>query len=219
MGRKIKIVYVTSSKFKKEENAAFVAGASLSDGTPVRDAFEFDLRSAQIKELLEVDLSAMVCAEVTEAYCQWKVPCIVEHAGLIFEDFLSQSYPGGLTKSMWNALTDRFITETHAQGRRAVARAVVAYCDGHEVRTFVGEVKGHIAHVPRGSRDFYWDTIFVPDDPSGSPGRLTYAEIVDEPNMGIATKALMSQSSIAMLKFLEFRRRSPLPRLWDGIAS
>lgn len=218
MTSKIQIVYVTSSAHKREENAELLRSASLTDGTPVGDIFEFDIRGAQIKELLEIDIVAMVCAEVVEAYCQLKLPCVVEHAGLVFEDFQAALYPGGLTKPMWNALGDKFVTETHSANRRAIARAVVAYCDGQEVRTFVGEMRGHIAASPKGSRAFYWDTVFVPDEPSGASGTKTYAEIVEDPALGLKHKVSISQSTKAMLGFLEYRRKSGTPSLWEGIA-
>lgn len=218
MNGKIPIIYVTSSKHKRDENAELLRSCALNDGTPVSDLFEFELREARIKELLEIDLAAMVCAEVVEAYCQLKLPCVVEHAGLIFEDYRTAMYPGGLTKPMWNALGDQFVTETHAAGRRAIARAVVAYCDGQEVKTFVGEVKGHIAAAPTGSRTFYWDTVFIPDDNTGAQGTRTYAEIVDDPSLGLRHKVSISQSTKAMLSFLEYRRRSGTPHFWEGVA-
>jgi inosine/xanthosine triphosphate pyrophosphatase family protein len=218
MAKRIRIAYVTSSTFKKQENAEFAKVCYLNDGTLVGDAFEFDLRSTEIKEILEVDLATMVQAEVISAYSQLKVPCIVEHAGLIFEDFLGQSYPGGLTKPMWNALGDRFVAETKSANRGAIARAVVAYCDGQSVTTFVGERKGLIADGPRGSRNFYWDTVFIPDRDDGTRGDKTYAEIVDDSSLGLAHKMKISQSSSAMLKFLEHRRNTALPSLWSGVA-
>jgi hypothetical protein len=36
----------------------------------------------------------MVSTEVVSAYSQLEVPCIVEHAGLIFSDYADRSYPG-----------------------------------------------------------------------------------------------------------------------------
>jgi hypothetical protein len=127
---RIRVVYVTSSKFKKEENEAFLRECVLHDGRRVNDVFEFDIRPVPIQEILNVDLAVMVSAEVVSAYSQLKVPCIVEHAGLIFSEYADRSYPGGLTKPMWDTLRDRFVDETKSAGRLAIARAVVAYCDG-----------------------------------------------------------------------------------------
>ena len=213
---KFEIAYVTSSQYKREENDIFQNGFIFSDGVKVSDLFYFDIRPVPVKEILEVDLSLMVQAEVTNAYSQIKVPCIVEHAGLVFEEYSRLSYPGGLTKPMWDALGDAFIDETHSAGRRAIARAVVAYCDGKSVTTFVGETMGTLAKEPRGRREFYWDTIFQPDDPSGKANGKTYAEIVEDPHLGLQYKVLnLSQSTLAMLKFLEHVRKMGRPELWE----
>ena len=117
----------------------------MNNDIPVRELFEFDIRPVPIQEILNVDLKVMVSAEVVNAYSQVKVPCIVEHAGLVFSEYLDVSYPGGLTKPMWDTLEDRFVDETKSAGRQAIARAVIAYCDGMTVRTFVGERAGTIA--------------------------------------------------------------------------
>jgi XTP/dITP diphosphohydrolase len=210
MSSKIIIQYVTSSDFKVQENEIFQRVAKLQDGTPVNDLFEFHLRRVQIKEVLEIDLATMVMAEVTEAYSNIKVPCIVEHAGLIFAEY--GSYPGGLTKPMWNSLGDKFIEETQSSGRKAIARAVVGYCDGHGVRTFTGETVGRIADKARGERKFYWDTVFIPDDADADAKGKTYAEIVKDKGLEYKMERI-SQSTRAMLSFLEYRR-THVPDLW-----
>jgi inosine/xanthosine triphosphate pyrophosphatase family protein len=215
MASKIRIVYVTSSKFKKEENDAFVHECVLSDGQRVEELFEFDIRPVPIQEILNVDLSVMVSAEVVSAYSQLKVPCIVEHAGLVFSQYADRSYPGGLTKPMWDTLKENFVDETRSAGRAAIARAVVAYCDGKRVMTFTGERAGRIAERPRGSRTFYWDTVFVPEDSAGRSQELTYAEIVENANLGLPYKMReLSQSAAAMKAFLEYRLKAGDPELW-----
>jgi len=214
---KIKVHYVTSSAFKKEENRVLCDHCTLRDGTRIGDRFEFVFRDLQIKEMLEVDLEVMVRAEVISAYRQLRVPCIVEHAGLIFDEYEFHSYPGGLTKPMWNTLGERFIKETGSGGRKATARAVVAFCDGMSVKTFVGETHGTLTEQPRGRREFYWDTVFVPDDQSGRAVGKTYAEIVEDPALSIAFKvAELSQSTKAMIAFLEYRLRHGASKLWDN---
>lgn len=204
--------YVTSSKYKREENEAF-RRVCLFEGKPIDLTFRFEMRDVPILETLEIDLAVMVQAEVTAAYSQLRVPCIVEHAGLIFGDYKSVQYPGGLTKPMWNSLGDHFLEETNSRGRKATARAVIAYCDGRKVQTFIGETDGTLAQEPRGSRAFYWDTIFIPDN--AETGNLTYAEIVDDPKFGLDYKvATLSQSSKAMLKFLAYFHKEGAPYLW-----
>ena len=213
---KRQIHYVTSSGFKIEENNVFTQSEVLKDGTKVSDAFDFVFRSESIKEMLEVDLRVMVQAEVVDAYSRIKVPCIVEHAGIIFDEFSAQEYPGGLTKPMWNTLADDFLKETNSANRRAKARAVIAYCDGKTVQTFVGETSGRLADAPRGSRRFYWDTVFIPDKTNGKPGTKTYAEIVEDPKLGLAHKMReYSQSAKAMRAFLEYLLKNPSPDLWQ----
>lgn len=212
---RITVVYVTNSKFKKEENEAFLRECVLSDGRRIDDVFEFDIRPVPIQEILNVDLTVMVSAEVVSAYRELKVPCIVEHAGLIFSDYTDKSYPGGLTKPMWDTLQDRFIEETKSAGRQAIARAVIAYCDGKQVQTFIGERMGRISDRPRGGRQFYWDTVFIPEDSSGHSRGLTYAEIVESTDLGLAYKMReLSQSSAAMKSFLEYRLQAGEPELW-----
>jgi len=213
--QKTKVIYVTSSKFKKEENKVFVANCKLSNGKLVRDLFEFEIRPVPILETLEVNLRVMVQAEVTKAYSQIKVPCIVGHAGLIFKDYYQDLYPGGLTKPMWNTLGEKFLEETKSAGRAVIARAVVAYCDGMSVHTFVGETQGKLANSPMGSRRFYWDTVFIPDDPTGEIKGKTYAQIVGDPKLGLKYKMTkFSQSGRAMLNFLEFLAGEGPPNLW-----
>jgi XTP/dITP diphosphohydrolase len=207
-----RIVYVTSSAFKRDE-VQHMNELKLKTGTRVGDRFDWDLRDVELKETLEVDLSAMVAAEVRSAYQELMVPCIVEHAGLIFDRYAAAGYPGGLTKPMWNTLGERFVAETQMSEAGAIARAVIGYCDGVNIETFVGETHGHLSSEPRGNRDFYWDTVFIPDTDSGEPGTLTYAEIAD--TLGLGVKVVeYSQSAKAMLGFLTFREANS-PSLWS----
>jgi inosine/xanthosine triphosphate pyrophosphatase family protein len=207
-----RIIYVTSNEFKKQENEIFRKRDTIA-GSLISDIVDFEIREIPVPELLEIKIEAMVQAEATAAYHNVRVPCVVEHAGLVFKDLRDASYPGGLTKPMWNSLKDRFIEETNSAGRAAIARAVVAYCDGISVHTFVGETEGRIADRPRGSRDFYWDTVFVPDD--AATHGLTYAEIVEHPDFGLEYKVLkLSQSTKAMRRFVEYLHINPLPSFW-----
>lgn len=217
MSGKIKVNYVTTNKHKREENAIFAASGFLDASTRVADKFEFEILPIKVKETLVVDLVQMVKGEVLAAYSSARVPCFVEHGGLIFEDYKAKSYPGGLTKPMWNALgPEGFIKETASANRRAIARVVVGYCDGMKIHTFAGERSGTIADAPRGNREFYWDTIFIPDDTTGKAKGKTYAEIVEDSSLGLEFKVLqLSQSSIAKQELLRFLLEpASRSRLW-----
>jgi len=213
---KIHINYVTTSAQKSEENE-ILRRLPLPDGTPISDLFSFSLWREQVVETLEVDLVQLVAGEVSKAYERLKIPCVVEHAGLILEDHLTSGYPGGLTKAMWNALGGDFVKELGGGGRSVVARAVVAYCDGVAIRTFSGETVGRLADAPRGTRDFYWDRVFVPSELPGvvasSSAGLTYSEIVERHGLEFKV-ANLSQSTKAMLRLLEQLRKEKASFLW-----
>ncbi len=212
----IRLVYATSSCYKREE-IEFMRDLVLNDGKEVGERVEWDLRDIALKETLEVDLRDMVIQEARQAYQQLLVPCIVEHAGLIFDRYRDEGYPGGLTKPMWDTLEDRFVVESQMQDEGATARAVIGYCDGKSLHTFVGETHGRLVAEPRGDRAFYWDTVFVPDDASGTAGERTYAEIAGDPALGLRHKVTqLSQSGKAMREFLDYRLHTP-PALWAAV--
>ena len=197
------VYYATRSPYKKEElliiaNESFTVAGALHT---VGDVIEFQVSSTPTEEPLEIDLEAMVRHKVRSAYRKILAPCIVEHAGLILEKNAAAMFPGGLTQPMWDYLGPQgFIDRIGCGGERATARAVVGYCNGKEIRTFVGETKGSLARKPTGGRGFYWDVIFVPDEVGTGQ---TYAEIAEQPN-GLAQKLHISQSTKAIKQLAAF---------------
>jgi inosine/xanthosine triphosphate pyrophosphatase family protein len=132
---------------------------------------------------------------------------------LLLEGYEAKSFPGGLTQPMWDALdADLFVASCSPLTTRATARAVVGYCDGMNIETFVGETKGSLSKIPKGSRAFYWDTIFCPD---GFQNR-TYAEIVGDDKSGLIQKLEASQSIKALKKFMQHRLNIE-PALFPGL--
>ena len=139
----------------------------------------------------------MVRYKAKSAYCRLLAPCIVEHAGLVLKGYEKDWFPGGLTQPMWDALgPENFVRSLTQSGTNVIAKAVVGYCDGRKVKIFSGETTGTLVSPPRGTRNFYWDPIFCPDENC----QLTYSEIIDK--KGIQEKIKVSQSAQAMKKFL-----------------
>ena len=117
-------------------------------------------------------------------------------------------------KALTSFAREQVLGGSHFTAIGAFSRAVVAYCDGKTVHTFTGETSGSLAETPRGDvYKFYWDTVFIPDDEN--PEHLTYSEIVEQ--LGLEYKVVrLSQSTKAMLTFLEFRRGAR-PELWPTL--
>jgi inosine/xanthosine triphosphate pyrophosphatase family protein len=210
----IQIVYCSWSDFKKEEWKLAKGMIELeSTGKKLGELFELRFRKVETTEPLLCDLEAMVRSKVESAYRQVQVPCIVEHAGLILEGYESKSFPGGLTQPMWDSLKpEQFVACCLTLSNRAIARAVVGYCDGLNVHTFVGETKGILRNSPKGTREFYWDTVFCPE---GFDDK-TYAEIVKDDRSGLADKLSISQSIKALKKFMRYRIKAE-PALFPAL--
>jgi XTP/dITP diphosphohydrolase len=207
----LKIIYCSWSPFKKEEWEIAKDSFELS-GAKLGQLFDLEFRDVPTSEPLLCDLEAMVRFKVESAYREVRVPCIVEHAGLVLDGYQAKSFPGGLTQPMWDALdADRFVASCSSLTTRAIAKAVVGYCDGLNIRTFVGETNGTLAATPKGSRAFYWDTVFCPDGGSGK----TYAEIVGDDKSGLLDKLKLSQSIKALMAFMVYRLSNE-PALFPG---
>lgn len=199
--RRTKIVYCSWSKFKIEEWATASGAIELSakPGSKMGDLYDLEFRQVLTSEPLLCNLEDMVNAKIKSAYQQVKVPCIVEHAGLILKGYESASFPGGLTQPMWDSLgPEKFVECVSVLSNRAIARAIIGYCDGMNIRTFVGETHGKLIPAPKGSREFYWDTVFCPDEGDGR----TYAQIAQD---DLIQKLRISQSMRALDAFMTYR--------------
>jgi XTP/dITP diphosphohydrolase len=210
----IRLIYCSRSPFKKEEWEAVRGTFELpsKSGQKLGELFDLEFRDVPTSEPLLCDLHEMVRIKVKSAYRQVRVPCIVEHAGLVLDGYEDKSFPGGLTQPMWDALeATKFVASCAPLTKKARARAIVGYCDGLGIYTFAADTKGSLSASPKGSRDFYWDTVFCPDDGGGK----TYAEIVRDDKKGLLDKLKMSQSIKALMQFMEYRLANE-PVLFSG---
>ena len=100
----IRVIYCSWSAFKKEEWEVAQSTIRLDDpdGEMLGELFNIEFRDVATSEPLLCDLEGMVRSKAKAAYRAVKVPCIVEHAGLILEGYEKNSFPGGLTQPMWD---------------------------------------------------------------------------------------------------------------------
>lgn len=146
----------------------------------------------KVEELQTEDTKRLVKDKTMKAFRVVGRPLFIEHTGLYLNHL--NGLPGGLTQVFWDTLqADRFADLFgKSPDCTVIAKTVIGYTDAKQFFTFEGEVAGRIAETPKGSRDFQWDCIFIPDGYS-----QTFAE------MG-AKKNDISMRRIAMNQFAQF---------------
>lgn len=144
---------------------------------------------AKVSEIQTVDMQVIARDKCLRAYDIAGRPVLVEHTGLRLDGL--KGLPGGLTQVFWDTLEADTFSKLFGVGEATgvVAETVVAFCDGRTIATFDGAIRGTIASSPRGSRDFQWDCVFVPE---GS--EQTFAEMGDKKNS-------ISMRKVALEKF------------------
>ena len=130
-----------------------------------------------IEELQTKDTRNLVKDKALKAFRIYAGPLLVEHTGLYMKQL--NDLPGGLTQIFWDALQAERFCELfgHDKDNSVEAKTVLCYVDGFKCHFFEGSITGKIADVPRGSRDFQWDCIFIPNGET-----QTFAEMGDKKN-------------------------------------
>lgn len=119
--------------------------------------------SRKIEELQTEDVDRLVRDKLVKAFEIIGRPLFVEHTGLYLRGL--NDLPAGLTQIFWDKLeADRFVNLVAGLGDTTVmAKTVLGYCDGREIRLFEGSIEGTVPPVPVGPRGFQWDCVFVPN--------------------------------------------------------
>ncbi len=134
-------------------------------------SFISNFLNRNITEVLSSDITKVVKRKAIDAYSYWRLPVIVEHGALEVEYF--NGFPGALSKPMWDLMNDRICSLIpKGESRNSKVISAVCYCDGKNIKTFIGETHGVISEKGRGRNGFQFDPIFIPD---GST--KTYAEM------------------------------------------
>lgn len=127
-------------------------------------------------EIQSDDLAAIAAAGAREAAQAATNPVFVEDSGLFIDAF--DGFPGPYSSYVYDRLGIERVWELatgESAPRRASFRSVIGYCNGEDVWTFEGAVRGRIV-APRGEGGFGYDPIFEHDG-------QTFAEMAaDEKN-------------------------------------
>lgn len=108
-----------------------------------------------------------------------EVPFFVEHTALSIDAW--KGLPGGLTPLFMNTVGNdgicKMMTAYKGVDKGARAKVVIGYFHFDSgMLLFEGEVTGRIAEKPRGSNNFGWDPIFIPDGDDRTYGEMSLAE-------------------------------------------
>jgi XTP/dITP diphosphohydrolase len=183
----VKVSFVTGNEGKVREAREYLDG--LADVEQV----DYDYAEVQAPELAPIaERGAREAAEHVGG------PALVDDAGL-FVDALD-GFPGPYSAYVEDTLGIETIPDLVPDDDpgRARFRAVVAYCDGEDVYSFDGAVRGRIV-APRGDGGFGYDPVFEHDG-------ATFAE------MGAAEKNAISHRGRALAKFADWLADDPAER-------
>lgn len=142
-------------------------------------------------------LEDLIRKKTIMAFEKYKMPIIVEHT--ILDISYLNGLPGYLTDYVmkkWNKYTICELMKCCSKNRDAVAKTVIGYCDGKNIKLFEGVTKGKIASMPRGENGFGWDAIFIPDEKEA--GEKTFGQMTSN------EKDRFSMRTKAISKFAEY---------------
>lgn len=123
---------------------------------------EIEHISIDLDEIQSLDLKEIVKHKVVQAYNIIQRPVIVEDVALEFKAL--GRLPGPFIKFFLNELSMQDICNlVNGKSREAIARCVIGYYDGENIKMFEGELLGNISKAPTGENGYGWDKIFIPD--------------------------------------------------------
>jgi XTP/dITP diphosphohydrolase len=182
----MKLRFVSRNEFKLVEARIILERVGI-EVVPVKEIIE---------ELQSIDASHLVRDKALRAFSKIGRELFVEHTGLKLKAL--NGLPGGLTQVFWDSLQADKTSELFGSDEENTVEAVtdLCYIDGKQFHEFRGVISGRISKQPRGSRDFQWDCVFIPDKQD-----QTFAE------MGSEEKNKISMRRKALDAFAEFLRQ------------
>lgn len=146
-----------------------------------------------IDEVQSMDLEYVAIKKVEEAFRVLQKPVMVDDVGVFIEAW--NGFPGPFAKFLLESYGNKKLLELlqNEKNRKVKVSTVVAYHDGKNIHTFLGEVDGTISFEEKGTDGWGFDPVIIP-----SGGNLTYAQ------MGHKKKNTLSHRKKALDKLKEF---------------
>ncbi|MCY1530089.1 dITP/XTP pyrophosphatase [compost metagenome] len=149
----MKIRFVSKNNFKIQEVQKILNPLNI-EVLPIKHSIE---------ELQTENVEKLVRDKLLKAFRLTGKPVLVEHTGL-YIDYLN-GFPGGLTQIFWDKLQAEKFSKIfgNTENNAVTAKTIIGFCNSQTIELFEGAIEGKISSEPRGSRDFQWDCIFIPN--------------------------------------------------------
>ncbi len=130
----------------------------------------------ELTEPQEMDVEVIARAKAKEAFQKIGKPVLVEDTGWYFDVW--NGLPGAFAKFFMSAVgCEGILKMLGSESKRGcIAKTVVAYHDGVTAHVFAGELRGTIAPEVRGTSEFGFDRIFIPEGFTKTFGEMTLSE-------------------------------------------
>jgi XTP/dITP diphosphohydrolase len=183
-----RIVLITQNKHK------------IAELKPLFDEFNvpFDTADLEKSEIRSQDVEEIALNAAKHANEILDRPVVVDDTGF-FVSALSD-FPGSYAAYVLQTIGYQGVLKLleGAQHRSARFVTAVAFCDGNNLKSFVGQMQGTISDTPSGEGGFGYDPIFIPNGFSN-----TYAQL------SLTEKVRISHRTKAFRAFLEWRTSIP----------
>ena len=136
--------------------------------------FRIENAALDLDEIQTVEVEDVVEHKAKQAFERIKKPVLCEDTGLYFDEW--NGLPGALMKWFGRTIGYENLCSLLRENRKARAKTVIGYFDGKNYESFKGEVAGTISLFPKGTGNFGWDPIFIPEGSDRTFAQMTTEE-------------------------------------------
>lgn len=157
-----------------------------------KDSIKIAFKKMELKEIQSDSLLEVAEDKVLQAFKINQKEIFVEDDGLFIEAL--NDFPGVYSSYINKTIGNTGILDLlgNKANRKASFKSIIAFYDGHKIKSFTGEIKGKILFdLTKGGWGF--DPIFVPENSELSFGQ-----------MDLITKNKISHRKVALDKFLKW---------------
>ena len=184
MQQSSELFFASSNNHKFEEAQRILSNLGL----------EINMFKTTLEEIQSNSMNEIAKRKALDAFRKIKKPVIIEDDGLFIESL--DGFPGPYSSYVYDTIGNKGIMRLleNIETRNAEFVAIIAYCDGDDVKLFESSIPGKISlSIEEGG--WGYDPIFIPDGES-----KTYANVSDKDKFSHRSASLKKFSDWFMHK-------------------